>query len=39
MMLAASKGSVIELVAEGPDANEAILALSALIAGKFQEDT
>jgi phosphocarrier protein len=39
MMLAASKGSVIELVAEGADANEAIQALTALIAGKFQEDS
>ena len=39
MMLAASKGSVIELVAEGADASEAIEALTALIAGKFQEDT
>lgn len=38
MMLAASKGSVIELMAEGPDAREAIAALMALIAGKFQED-
>jgi phosphocarrier protein HPr len=38
MMLAASKGSIIELVAEGADANEAIEALTALIAGRFQED-
>jgi len=39
MMLAAAKGSVVELIAEGPDAKEAIAALTSLIAGRFQEDT
>ena len=39
MMLAAAKGSVVELVAEGPDAKEAIAALSSLIAARFHEDS
>jgi phosphocarrier protein len=39
MMLAAAKGSVIELVVEGPDAKEAIAALTSLIAAGFQEDS
>jgi phosphocarrier protein len=38
MMLAASLGSSIELAAEGPDANETLRALLALIAAKFNED-
>jgi phosphocarrier protein len=38
MMLAASLGSAIELAAEGPDAEEAVEALAALIAVKFHED-
>ena len=38
MMLAAAKGSMIELVAEGPDAKEAIAALTSLIAARFNED-
>jgi phosphocarrier protein len=39
MMLAAPKGSVIELIAEGPDAKEAITALTSLIAARFYEDS
>ena len=38
MMLAASKGSIIELTAEGEDAEEALRALSTLIAARFHED-
>jgi len=38
MMLGASKGTAIELVAMGPDADEAIAALLALIAARFHED-
>ena len=37
MMLAAECGSTVELRAEGPDASEALDALSKLIAGKFGE--
>jgi phosphocarrier protein HPr len=37
MMLAAAKGSMIELIAEGPDAKEAITALTSLIAARFHE--
>ena len=37
MMLAAECGSTVELRAEGPDATEALDALSSLIAGKFGE--
>jgi phosphocarrier protein len=39
MMLAAAKGSLIELIAEGPDAKEAIAALTSLIASRFHEDS
>jgi phosphocarrier protein HPr len=39
MMLAAAKGSIVELVAQGPDANEAIAALTSLIASRFHEDS
>jgi phosphocarrier protein len=39
MMLAAAKGSIVELVAKGPDAREAIAALTSLIAARFQEDS
>jgi phosphocarrier protein len=39
MMLAAAKGSIVELVAEGPDAREAIAALTSLIAAGFHEDS
>ena len=38
MMLAAAQGSHITLVAEGPDAAEALDALAALIANKFEEE-
>ena len=37
MMLAAEQGAVITLRAEGPDADAALDALAALIAGKFGE--
>jgi phosphocarrier protein HPr len=37
MMLAAEKGAVVTLRAEGPDAEAALDALAALIAGKFGE--
>ena len=39
MMLAAAKGTVVELVAVGPDAKEAISALTSLIAARFYEDS
>ena len=39
MMLAAAKGSTVELIADGPDAKEAIAALMSLIAARFHEDT
>jgi len=38
MMLAASLGSSVELAAAGPDANDALRALLALISAKFHED-
>jgi phosphocarrier protein HPr len=38
MMLAASMGSEIEIVADGPDADEAMTAILALIEVKFGED-
>lgn len=38
MMLAAGHGSVISVSADGADADEALNALSALIAGKFEEE-
>lgn len=38
MMLGASVGTMVELVAVGPDAAEAVAALSRLIAAKFYED-
>ena len=37
MMLAAEYGSTLELRADGPDADEAVAALAALIANKFGE--
>ena len=39
MMLAAAKGTIVELVASGPDAREAIAALTSLIAARFHEDS
>ena len=38
MMLAAAKGTTVELIASGPDAREAIAALTSLIAARFHED-
>ena len=37
MMLAAGKGAEIELSAKGPDAEQALAALAALVAGGFGE--
>jgi phosphocarrier protein HPr len=37
MMLAAGKGSTVKIVAEGPDADAAIAALTKLIADRFGE--
>jgi phosphocarrier protein HPr len=39
MMLAAAKGTTVELIANGPDAREAIAALTSLIAARFPEDS
>ncbi|CAN5183737.1 HPr family phosphocarrier protein [soil metagenome] len=38
MMLGAGPGSVIHVTAEGPEADAALAALSALIADRFGED-
>ncbi len=38
MMLAASIGSTIEITAEGPDAQEALTAMLALVEAKFGEE-
>jgi phosphocarrier protein len=38
MMLAAGKGSKIKVIAEGPDAEEAVDAIEKLIASKFGEE-
>lgn len=38
MMLAASPGSEIEITASGPEAEEALVAMTALVEGKFDED-
>ena len=38
MMLAAAKGTTVELIASGPNAREAIAALTSLIAARFHED-
>ncbi len=37
MMLAASKGSSIEVAAQGADAGEAVDAIARLVAGRFDE--
>ncbi|MDD5330360.1 MAG: HPr family phosphocarrier protein [Sulfuricella sp.] len=37
MMLAASKGSTVQIEIDGPDENEAMQALAALIADRFGE--
>lgn len=39
MMLAAGKGSQILLIAEGPDAEQALDALAQLVAERFGEDS
>ena len=38
MMLAASIGSEVEITAEGPDAQEALTAMLALVEAKFGEE-
>ena len=38
MMLAASPGCSIDIEAEGPEAERALDALEALVAGRFEED-
>ncbi len=38
LFLAASKGCEIEIVADGPDENEAITALAGLVENRFGED-
>lgn len=38
MMLAAGQGSMIEIKTSGPDATEAMEALCALVANKFDEE-
>ena len=38
MMLAASMGCDVEITAEGPDAEEAMIAILALVEAKFGED-
>ncbi len=38
MMLAAGPGSTLEIKAQGPQAQAAVEALIALVAGRFQED-
>ena len=38
MMLAATQGTELEILADGPDATPAVEALSQLIADKFGED-
>ncbi|MBV8062582.1 MAG: HPr family phosphocarrier protein [Nevskia sp.] len=38
MMLAAAQGSHITLVAQGPDAAQALEALAALVANRFEEE-
>ncbi|HEX2839595.1 MAG TPA: HPr family phosphocarrier protein [Phycisphaerales bacterium] len=38
MMLAASQGSVLEIVCEGPDAEKAAAALKALVDSGFDEE-
>lgn len=37
MMLAASEGTSVEVVARGPDAPEAVDAVERLVAGRFEE--
>ena len=37
MMLAASKGTDLEVAAQGPDAADAVAAIERLVAGRFDE--
>ena len=37
--LAAAKGTLVRIVADGPDAEEAVAALSALVSGGFGESS
>ena len=37
MMLAASKGTDVEVAAQGPDAAEAVAAIERLVTGRFDE--
>ncbi len=39
MMLAAGRGSIIEVRAEGPDAAEAVRAITTLVREKFNEES
>lgn len=38
LMLAATKGTELEIVAEGPDAHDAVERLGALVRSKFDEE-
>jgi len=38
MMLAATRGTEVEIVAQGPDADAAVAALSELVKSRFGED-
>jgi len=38
MMLAASKGTLLKVVAEGPDEEEAVQAIEALVNNRFDEE-
>ncbi len=38
MMLAASQGCEIELIASGPEASRAVEAIAGLVSAKFEED-
>lgn len=38
LMLGAGPGCIIEIEAEGPDADEAVHQLSALVEGRFEEE-
>jgi len=38
MMLAATRGTELEIIADGPDAEEAVKCLAALIKARFHED-
>src|SRR5262245_52236284 len=38
MMLAATKGTQVEIIAEGPDADAAVASLRALVESRFEEE-